>query len=183
MTHELSFAYSELGGGSYYQHDLLWRVSKLFPGTEWGERAFVLLLDFGWDPSGSCAQGTDQVREVIRQGESFLQQHPNRPYREFVIHLVGQAYATWWSLSNDPTSATADYADPKLYQEGSEQARLKAIGSFEQILKLSPRTLLGEYARQILRALRQRQVTVDGYRFFSSAFMTEMKPWRHWHHS
>jgi hypothetical protein len=104
---------------------------------------------------------------------TFLQQHPNRPYREFVIHLVGQAYATWWSLSNDPTSAMADYADPKLYQEGSEQARLKAIGSFEQILKLSPRTLLGEYARQILPTLRQRQVTVDGYRFLSSAFMTE----------
>jgi hypothetical protein len=75
---------------------------------------------------------------------TFLQQHPNRPYREFVIHLVGQAYATWWSLSNDPTSAMADYADPKLYQEGSEQARLKAIGSFEHILKLSPRTLRGD---------------------------------------
>jgi hypothetical protein len=162
VTHELSFAYSELGGGSHYQHDLLWRVSKHFPGTQWGERAFVFLLDFGWDTSGTCAQGTDQVREVIRQGESFLQQHRNSPYREFVTHLVGQAYATWWSLNNEPTSAMADYVDPKLCKEGSEQARLKAIGSFEHILKLSPRTLPGEYARQILPTLRQQQVTADG---------------------
>lgn len=103
---------------------------------------------------------------MIRQGESFLQQHSNGPYREFVVQLVGQAYATWSSLSNAPTSDVADYVDPKLYKEGSEQARLKAIGSFEQILRLSPRTLLGEYARQILPTLRQQQVTVDGYRFF-----------------
>ncbi len=38
--HELTFAYSELGGGSYYQHDLLWHVWEHFPATEWGERAF-----------------------------------------------------------------------------------------------------------------------------------------------
>jgi len=165
VKHELSLAYSELGGGSYYQHDLLWRVWKHFPETDWGERAFVLLLDFGWDTSGTCAQGTDQFRVVIRQGESFLQQRPNSPYREFVIHLVGQAYATRWSLSNEPTSAMADYVDPKLYKEGSEQARLKAIESFVQILRLSPRTLLGEHARQILPTLRQQRLSEDGYRF------------------
>jgi len=166
VKHELTFAYSELGGGSYYQHDLLWRVWKHFPETQWGERAFVLLLDFGWDTSGTCAKGADQYREVIRQGESFLQQHPNSSYRDFVVALVGRAYATWWSLGNVPTAAMADYVDPKLYREGSEQARLKAIASFEQILQRSPRTLLGGYARQILPTLRQQQLTIDGYRFF-----------------
>jgi len=38
--HELTFAYSELGGGSYYQHDLLWHFWEHFPATEWGERVF-----------------------------------------------------------------------------------------------------------------------------------------------
>jgi hypothetical protein len=166
VQHKLTLAYSELGGGSYYQHDLLWRVWEHFPETDWGERAFVLLLDFGWDTSSTCAKGADQFREVIRHGEFFLQQHPNSPYRQFVVHLVGQAYATLWSLSNEPSSAMADYVDPKLYKEGSEQARLRAIGSFEQILQLSPRTLLGEYAGQFLPTLRQKQLTVDGYRFF-----------------
>jgi hypothetical protein len=164
--HKLTLTYSELGGGSYYQHDLLWRVWHDFPETEWGERAFVLLLDWGWDTSGTCAKGSDQFREVIRQGELFLQQHRDSRYRDFVIHLVGQAYATWWSLSQQPTPAMADYVDPKLYQEGSEQARLKAIGYFEQVLQHSPGSLLGEYARQFLPILRQQQLTIDSYRFF-----------------
>jgi hypothetical protein len=164
--HKLTLAYSELGAGSYYQHDLLWRVWQHYPATEWGERAFVLLLDWGWDTSGTCAKGADQFREVIRQGESFLQQHPNRPVRGFVALLVGQAYATWWSLSNAPTTGMADYVNPQLYKEGSEQARLKAIGYFEQVLQLSPGTPLGEYGRQILPTLRAQQLTEDRYRFF-----------------
>jgi hypothetical protein len=164
--HKVTLAYSELGGGSYYQHDLLWRVWRDYPATEWGERAFVLLLDLGWDTSGTCANGSDQFREIIRHGESFLQQHPNSPYRELVAHLVGQAYATWWSLSNEPTPAMADYVDPKLYKEGSEQARLKAIAYFEQVLQHSPGTLLGEYDRQVLSDLRAQKLTQDGYRFF-----------------
>src|SRR6266568_7342550 len=164
--HQLTLANSQLGGGWYYQHDLLWRVWQRFGSTKWGEQAFILLLDLGWDTSGMCAKGSDQFREVIRQGESFLQQHPNSEYRPFVVHLVGQAYASWWTLSNDPTAAMVDYVDPKPYKEGAKQARPKAIGYFEQILQLSPGTLLGEYARQMLPTLRERLLTVDGYRFF-----------------
>ena len=78
-------------------------------------------LDLGWDTSGMCAKGTDQFREVIRQGESFLQQHPNSEYRAFVSHLVGQAYATWWMLSNEPTAAMADYVAPRPYKEGAAE--------------------------------------------------------------
>ncbi len=59
----------------------------------------------------------------------------------------------------------ADYVDPKKYQEGAEQARLQAIGYFEQILRLAPETKLAEYARQVLPALREEQVQ-DDYKFF-----------------
>ena len=164
--HKLSLQYSELGGGSFYQHDLLWRVRRDYPTTDWGERAFVLLLDSGWDTSTTCAKGGDQFREVIHQGESFLQQHPNSVYSGFVEHLVGQAYTTWWTLSNQPLSGMEDYVSPKQYQEGAAEARLKAIALFEQVLQLAPGTALGEYARQILPTLRDQQVIEDGYRFF-----------------
>jgi hypothetical protein len=163
--HKLTLANSELGGGWYYQHDLLWRVWQQFPTTEWGERAFVLLLDFGWDTSGMCTKGSDQFREVIHQGESFLEQHPSSPYRDHVSYLVARAYATWWSLSQQPTSAMADYVDPKLYQEGAEQARLKALQYFEQLETHSPEVPLGEYARQFLPVLRECKLIVDSYRF------------------
>lgn len=164
--HKLSLEHSELGSGFYYQHDLLWRLWRDYPNTDWGERAFVLLLDAGWDTSGTCAKGADQFREVIRQGESFLQQHPNSSYRSFVVHLVGQAYATWWALSNQPLPGMEDYVDPKLYQKGAAEARLKAIAYFEQALQLAPGTPLAQYAQEILPALRDQQLTQDGYRFF-----------------
>jgi len=84
-----------------------------------------------------CAKGSDQFRDVIRQGESFLQQHPNSEYRPFVIHLVGQAYATRWTLSNEPTAAMADYVDPKPYKEGAEQARAEG----DWVFRASPATV------------------------------------------
>jgi len=135
--HQLTLANSQLGGGWYYQHDLLWRVWQRFGSTKWGEQAFILLLDLGWDTSGMCAKGSDQFRDVIRQGESFLQQHPNSEYRPFVIHLVGQAYATRWTLSNEPTAAMADYVDPKPYKEGAEQARAEG----DWVFRASPATV------------------------------------------
>lgn len=47
----------------------------------------------------------------------------------------------------------ADYLDPKQYQEGAWEARIKAIGYFEPILQNAPQTELGEYAREGLSHL------------------------------
>jgi hypothetical protein len=156
----------ELGGGLYYPRDLLWRIWQGYPETDWGERAFVLILDRGWDTSATCEKGEDQTREVIRQGEAFLQQRPRSPYRVAVTLLVAEAYASWWSLSSEATgSDMSAYVDPKLFQEGAEEARLKAIDYFEQVPQLAPRTKLSEFAQQVLPPLREKQV-LDNYRFF-----------------
>jgi hypothetical protein len=164
--HKMNLAHSELGGVFYYQRDLLWRIWQQYPSTDWGERTFILLLNQGWDTSGNCAKGSDQFREVIRQGESFLLQRTTSSHREDVILLVGQAYATWWSLSNETGSGGAsDYVDPKRYHEGAEQARLKAIGYFEQVAQLAPETKFAEYAHLILPALRNQQIQTT-YKFF-----------------
>jgi hypothetical protein len=164
--HKLTLEYSELGGGLYYQRDLLWRVWREYPETDWGEKAFVVLLELGWDTSRTCANGSEQFREVMRQGESFLQQRPTSPYRAAILLLVGQAYATWWSLSNEtPDSPMADYVDRKQYNEGAEPSRLKAISYFEQVEQLAPETKFAEYAHQILPALRKQQIQTT-YKFF-----------------
>jgi hypothetical protein len=156
----------ELGAGLYYPHDLLWRIWQDYPATDWGERVFVLLLDRGWDTSNTCEKGEDQTREVIRQGEAFLQHRPSSPYRGAVTLLVAEAYASWWSLSNEPAgSDMSGYVDPKHFQEGAEEARIKAIGYFEEVLQLAPGTKLSEFAQQVLPPLRKKQV-LDNYRFF-----------------
>ena len=117
------------------------------------------------DTSPTCEKGPEQFREVIRQGESFLQQRPGSPQRAVVTLLVAEAYATWWSLGNETRGEMSDYVDPKQYQQGAEEARIKAVSYFEQVAKLTPESRLGQYARQVLPALRDREA-LDNYRFF-----------------
>jgi hypothetical protein len=162
----LTLKNDELGGGLYYPRDLLWHIWGDYPETDWGERVFVLLLDRGWDASATCEKGEDQTREVIRQGESFLRQRPSSPYRGVVTLLVAEAYASWWSLSNEPAgSDMSAYVDPKQFREGAEAARMKAIAYFEEVLQVAPGTKLSEFALRVLPPLRDQEV-LDSYRFF-----------------
>ncbi len=163
--YQLSLQGAGLGGVFVYSHDLLWRLWRDYPATESGERAFVLLLDHGWDTSPTCEKGAEQFRDVIRQGETFLQQRPSSPQRGVVTFLVAEAYATWWSLSKETRVDMSDYVDAKQYQNGAEDARIKAIGYFEQVVQLAPEKKLGEYTRQVLPALRDREA-LDTYRFY-----------------
>ena len=163
--HNLSFAHEQLGGGFFYSRDLLWRIWHDYPASDAGERAFIVLLNLGWDTSGVCAKGTDQFQEVIRQGESFLKDRPTSPNRAAVILLVGQAYATWWALSNRPSGEMSDYVDPQQYQAGAGEARLKAIRYFELLLQIAPGTKLAEFANQSIPPLQLEQVPEE-YKFF-----------------
>ncbi len=153
-----------LGGVFIYPHDLLWRLWRDYPSTDWGERAFVILLEYGWDTSGTCMKGADQFREVIRQGESFLAQHPASTYRPQVTFLVAQAYEAWWSLSR-VADGQDDYIDPKPYRQGADDARVKAIALYERVVQMTPQTRLGDYARQSIPLLQERQDT-DQHKFF-----------------
>jgi len=162
----LKLGNDELGGGLYYPHDLLWRIWREYPETEWGERVFVLLLDSGWDTSAICQKGEDQTKEVIRQGESFLQKRPSSPYRAVVTLLVAEAHASRWSLSNEPAgSGMSAYVDRKEFQEGAEAARIKAIGYFEEVVRLAPETSLSRFALELLPPLRDKEI-LDNYRFY-----------------
>lgn len=164
--YKLRLNYSELDGGYFYQGDLLNRIWQDYPETQWGERTFVLLLDRGWDPSTTCEKGTDQFREVIRQGEWFLQQRPASSYGGAVTFLVAQAYITWWTLSNETeTSDMADYINAEEYRKGAEEARLAAIRYFEELERIAPETQFGHYARRVLPSLKEQQVP-NHYRFF-----------------
>jgi hypothetical protein len=156
---QVTLTYNELGGAYYYRGDLLWRVWESRAKTLWGQRAFLLLLDAGWDTSGTCEKGTDQFRAVIREGEAFLERQPESVYKPQVTFLVGLAYETWWSLSRDANASPDDGVDPKKYQEGVGAARTKAIAYYEQVLSMAPERKFAEYARQSIPVLRERQDT------------------------
>lgn len=43
---------------------------------------------------------------------------------------------------------------------------MKAIDHFENVLHLSPGTVLGEHAQQMMVELRNRQLSSESYRYF-----------------
>ncbi len=165
-SYKLSLTYIELGGGYFYGREILWRVWREFPDSPWGEKAFLLLLDSGWSTKGACADGSDLFRSVIREGEKFLEQKPKSALRPYVLHEVGVAYATWWSLSL-PDKDIETYLEAKDYEQGAEEARLKAIDYFEQVERAAPKSELADYSSDLLPDLRvRRSAKADGYKHF-----------------
>ena len=163
------FKYLELGGGWFYMRSLLWRVWKEYGETNWGEWAFVLLLEDGWDTSQVCRNGNDQVHAVIRRGEDFLAQRPRSPRRLEVMFLVAQAYESWWSIGLLPDCRTgqkpgckveeAEEVNPSKFHEDAATAREKAIAYYERVLRLAPESPEGQDARRRLPLLESRKDT------------------------
>ncbi len=150
--YELNFAWAPLGDVWVYRHDLLWRVSREAPDTVWGELAFLVLLEQGWDTSVGCQAGTDRFREVIRQGTNFLERHPNSPYRLDVVFALAESHETWWSLSH--ASPEDDYVNRASYEAGAAAAREKAIAYYEQVVQAAPTSDAAAYARRKLPRLK-----------------------------
>jgi hypothetical protein len=154
-----------------YGSGLLKRVWTEYGNTPWGERAFLLLLDHGWDAGPGGQADSDQFRPVIQQGLQFLEKHPNSPYRLDVQFDVAQAYETWWSLSQalppeERLDETEPDANPLEYKKGAEGARQKAIEAYEQLLQGAPQSDYAVYARRVLPRLKLRLDT--GQRRFYS---------------
>jgi hypothetical protein len=174
-AHGLEFKYVELGGGWYYLHNLLWRVWKEYGQTDWGEWAFVLLLESGWDTSLVCRNGNDQVRPVIFHGEEFLAERPRSAHRLEVMFLVAQAYETWWSIGLLPECRTGkepgceqeenEEVDPSSFRDGASRARGKAIAYYKRVLRLAPESPEGQDARNRLPLLESGKDT-DQRRFY-----------------
>jgi len=144
-----------------YTGNLLRRVWTDYGETDWGERAFLMLLSQGWDTSVECAAGTDQFRQVIQQGLPFMEKHAKSPYQLDVQLAVAQAYETWWSLSLAPMPSQAPTAEEdsepviyRQYQEGAEAARQQSIARYEQLLQTTPPSDQAAYARRELPRLK-----------------------------
>lgn len=155
----LTWDWDVLGGEWGYRHDLLWRLWREYGSTGWGEKAFVLLMDSGWNPSGTCQSGNDEFRVVIREGEKFLAAKPSSANRPEIKFLVAEAYATWWAVSEP--SLGDDYIQPEIYKAGSAQARRKAIIYFQQLVDGNTNKLMVEAARQHLQNITKGDPTSE----------------------
>ena len=145
--------------GIEYDHDLLQEAWRRYPNTEWGQYAFLLLQQFGWDPSFdgySCPANPDSFREVIAHGEAFLAGHPQSSVRLQVLLAVATGYETWWSVSLAPSSDENYGAYPRRPENTrlKDTARLQAIARYEQIQREDPGSVAALFAARHLPRLR-----------------------------
>jgi hypothetical protein len=139
-----------------YGGDLLKQVWANYGQSDWGERAFLLLLNQGFDPGPDCGAGSDSFRAVIQQGEQFLNGHPQSHLLPEVQLSLAQAYETWWSLSQANSYPEDSEVNPANYQPGASAALQKSIQYYKQLLEASPASDDAAYARRELPRLMLR---------------------------
>ena len=174
----LSYEPVHLAGAWVYRNDLLWHIWEEYGETEWGEQAFVLLLNRGWDRTLACGSGSDRFREVIKQGEMFLAQRPQSRHRLPIVFALAQAYETWFSLSQaleckgpyDHTPRCDPYVKTAKYQEGSNTAAQNAAEYYREVMQLAPGSDLAAYARRRLPRLELR-IDTNQRRFYCVAVL------------
>jgi hypothetical protein len=138
-----------------HNRGLLQRAWAEFPSTSWGQRAFLVLQTQSCDAATQFGcQGLNCFREIIRRGEEFLLRYPQTPFRKEQLHLLAQAYQTWWSLSNAPADdLTVDGADVGDKQAAS-RARVRAIELYEDLIHIAPQSPEAEWGRLRLPRLK-----------------------------
>ena len=140
-------------GDLEYDRGLLRRAWKEFPETPWGQRAFLTLQRLGCLIPDSGCRGPNCFRTVIEQGEKFLREYPETPFRKEQIYHLALAYETWWSLSQaEPGDETAEGA--QIDKASAERARKKAIDLYEELTRMAPESPEARAGQLILPRLK-----------------------------
>jgi hypothetical protein len=156
-SYGLTFSWSQLGASYEYEDDLLWVLWRDYTDTPSGEDAFLLLLNRGWDTSKTCAKGSDQFRDVIREGEAFLKRHPESAHAATLDYDVAQAYETWWSLGKAPQN-NEEEVSPERYVDGASAGE-RALDYYNQLAQKYPQSAESACAKQSIDLLQQGKDT------------------------
>lgn len=126
-------------GDLEYDRSLLRRAWAEYPETIWGQRAFLILQRLGCATRQFPCPGPNCFLSVIAQGEQFLERHPDSPLRTEQIYNLALANETWWSLRQAQPDDSSAYG-ARVTHQSAEQARLRAIEWYEQLLRIAPDT-------------------------------------------
>jgi hypothetical protein len=126
----LKFVRSELAGSNNYTHGLLEEALRLDLNGPVGQLATIELLDMGFDLTGMCGGGFDQV---IKVGEPFVSRLTTPGAKARVLFLLGDAYTDIVALA---AGAGQEYVDSSDYSARAPSARRKAIAYYRQGLAL-----------------------------------------------
>ena len=151
-------------GALEYDRSLLSKAWEHYPDTAWGQRAFLLLQSLACSiPNPECKQ-PNCFRTVIRNAETFLTKYPAGELRLEALHQLGQAYETMWSLSKAGKDDLTTQGSDVSAAEG-EQAHVRALEIYDQLIRLAPESPEGQTARLSLPRLKLKLDTGER-RFF-----------------
>jgi len=131
------FVYERLGGTFVYTRTWLKKALEIDPKGPAGELAFRILMETGFDTSGTCSDGRFQFSQVIEQGESYLQKNHDKESLAAVMRMVGDAYRDIVSITNGALGDFNEYLQEILRQEyrgTAPEARRKAIQFYREAL-------------------------------------------------
>ena len=127
----------------YYEpkDNSIFKVYKAYPGTYWGQYAFMIELE-----SGFSKDSYNQLPEkVITEGEGFLRRHPDSQLLTRVLFLIGKAHE---SIYSNGLSKGAS--------EEGEKHRLAAIKYYSDVLARPDGKKYEEHLKYILPKLRTK---------------------------
>jgi hypothetical protein len=152
--------FDHYSGDLTYDRSLLKRAWTEYPGSEAGQRAFLMLQRLSCSTPLFGCRGQDCFRPVIEQGQRFLESYPDSRFRTEQTYHLALAYDTWWSLSmaqpDDPTAQGA-----KVTKESGEQARQAAIRLYEEVIAAAPGTPAATAAELSLPRLKLKLDTAE----------------------
>lgn len=140
-------------GSERYFYELNWlqKAYELDPKGQAGDLAFVALMKRGFDTSQTCANGSEQFREVIRRGTEFLREHHAGEVEAQVHFTMGDAYRDIVALAEGLQGD--NYVDTTKYKPEAPAARAKSIAEYRAGLALDGKSQASLIANEQLRSL------------------------------
>ena len=128
----VKFVHSNLAGSYNYTHELLEEALRLDPKGPIGMLATMEMLDRGFDLTGMCGGGFE---DVIKTGVPFLDRLTAPRSRAHVTFQLGDAHADIVALA---AGEGREYVDTADFTARAPSARRKAIAYYRQGLALNP---------------------------------------------
>ena len=118
--------------GIHLDRTLLRTLGTEYLSTFWGQEALLEETQLSCDPDVLGNENNwDHFRVVITRLSPFIVKYPHSPVTPSLTLELARAYETWWSLANN---ARPDYEDAKMYKNGAEDARQKAVELYKHYL-------------------------------------------------
>jgi len=156
------FTWAELGGTWVYERSWMNQARALNRDSPLGDRIFLAQMATAFDPSGTCAAGTEGFRRVIANGERYLARVPAGGIAADVHYEVAEAYRDIVALAR---GAGGVYADSSRYGDEAGTAARRALLHYREAMRAGPGAPVARAAWRRAWALQAGLVPQD-LRFF-----------------